>query len=266
MEKDKAFKYNTDIVGTTKVHSIKSDYKINIKNEVTYKGIEDDGLYRFNIVETLYELADYEDPIMTQIAEMTNRICSIYKEIEIGINAEGVIEKIYNRDEIRKKWQKVKEWLTNSHPLESYEIIRAKEYELSNEEMEIKNIRFIHFLHQYFFIFKQSAENGNVRYIKKNEMDRFGGGIVVPVNINLREQDLEDGTIERTYEGKMVRDNKVIERLRTFTKDKYMHPEYKMTGKYMYDNITLLESDFTITEELGEFYYNHSYLRLTLEE
>jgi hypothetical protein len=265
MEKDKAFKYNTEIIGTTKVHSVKSDYKIRVKNEVTYKGLQDD-LYRFNIVETLYELDEYEDPIMTQIAEMTNKICSIYKEIEIGINAEGVIEKVYNRGEIRKKWQKVKEWLTNAHPLESYEIIRAKEYELSNEEMEIKNIRFIHFLHQYFFIFKQNAENGNTRYIKKNEMDRFGGGVVIPVNINLKEKDLEDGTIERTYEGKMVRDNKVIERLRTFVKDNYMHPEYKMTGKYIYNNITLLESDFTITEELGEFYYNHSFLRLTLEE
>ncbi len=264
MIKDKIIRYNTDIVGTTRVHNIKSDYKINIKNELLYKGKEED-LYRFLITEVEYNLEDYEDPVMTQIAEMTNKVCSIYKQIDLGVDQDGKIVRIFNRDEIKEKWQKVKSWLTNAHPLESYEIIRAKEFELSDEELEIKNIRFIHFLHQYFFIFRQSVPEDRTKYIKKTEMDRFGSGTVISVNIGLKEKIEDQNFFIRTYEGKMVREDSTIRRLRESVKDKYMHPDYKMTGTYKYQDATLLESDFTITEELGEFFYNHSYLRLTIE-
>jgi hypothetical protein len=36
-------------------------------------------------------------------------------------------------------------------------------------------------------------------------------------------------------EGQMIRDDKMIRRLREFAKDNYMHPEYKVKGKYLYD-------------------------------
>lgn len=54
--------------------------------------------------------------------------------------------------------------------------------------------------------------------------------------------------------------------LRAFTKDKFMHPEYKMTGKYTYKNNVLYQSHFTITEQLGEHYYYHSFFNLILKE
>lgn len=266
MEKEKNYKYVTEITGTTKVQTIKSDYTIKVKNEIIYKGVdESNNLHRFLVKETQYELSQYEDPIMAQIAEMTNKICSIYNELDIGVDGTGTLKKMYNKNDIRKKWQLIKEWLTNAHPLESYDIIRAKELELSNDDLELKNVGFIHFLQQYFFIYGRKANELSTSYIRKDEMDRFGGGVVIPITLGLTQKIEVNKTIKR-FEGKMTRDENVIGRLRNFAKDKFMHPEYSMKGKYTYEDNLLIESDFTITEELGEHYYSHSFLHLKLEE
>jgi len=45
MEIGKEYQYNTDIIGKTKVHSMDSNYKINIKTSVTYKGKDPDEDY-----------------------------------------------------------------------------------------------------------------------------------------------------------------------------------------------------------------------------
>ena len=266
MEKGKNYKYFTEITGSTKVHSIKSDFTIKIKNEIIYKGVdEENNLHRFLVKEIEYDLSKYEDPIMAQIAEMTNKICSIYQELDIGVNGTGTIKKMYNKNDIRKKWQLIKEWLTNKHPLESYDIIRAKELELSNDDLELKNVGFIHFLQQYFYIFGRQANSTSTSYIRKDEMDRFGAGIVIPITLGFTQKN-EDGKLVKRFEGKMTREENVIGRLRNFAKDKFMHPEYTMKGKYTYEDNLLAESDFTITEELGEHYYTHTFLHLKLEE
>lgn len=264
MEKDKIYYYSTEIIGTTKVHNMKSDFTIKIDNEIIYKGFDDKGLHRFIIRETNYELSKYEDPIMVQIAEMTNRICSIYKELDISISSLGVPKVLNNKNDIRKKWQDVKEWLMNAHPLEAYDIVRAKEFELSNEELELKNLSFIHFVQQFFFIYGRTVQSSTTSYIRKDEMDRFGAGIVIPIALNLS-QSYEEGNIIKKFEGKMLREDGVIGRLRNFAKDKFMHPEYKITGKYIYNNNVLHKSSFTITEQLGEHYYHHSFFNLTLK-
>ena len=77
---------------------------------------------------------------------------------------------------------------------------------------------------------------------------------------------MEEDKIVKRFEGKMTRDENVIGRLRNFAKDKFMHPDYSMKGKYTYEDNLLTESDFTITEELGEHYYTHTFLHLKLEE
>jgi hypothetical protein len=116
----------------------------------------------------------YEDPLIVQITEMTNKICSIYNTLEVGINKSGEIAKIYNGDTIREKWKGIKEWLTNAHPIEAYEIIRAKEYELTDEEMEIKSIRFIHFFISVLLHFwKRTYGKRCKSYVKREDMDRF---------------------------------------------------------------------------------------------
>lgn len=267
MEIGKEYLYNTDIIGKTKVHSLDSNYKINIKTSVTYKGKDPNEDYHlFEITETDYNLEMYEDPLIVQITEMTNKICSIYSTLEVGVNKKGEIAKIYNGDMIREKWQGVKEWLTNAHPIEAYEIIRAKEYELTNEEMEIKSIRYIHFLYQFFYIFgKEPIAEGIKSYQKREDMDRFGAGVVIPINISVRENTNENQLSEWNVDGMMIRDDKMIRRLRDFAKDNYMHPDYKVNGKYLYDDRILLKSDFTITEQLGEFFYYHCYMDTQLE-
>ncbi|MGC5746569.1 hypothetical protein [Chryseobacterium sp. NFX27] len=263
----KEYQYNTDIIGKTKVHSLDSNYKINIKTSVTYKGKDPDEDYHiFEITETEYNLEMYEDPLIVQITEMTNKVCGIYSTLEVGVNKKGEIAKIYNKDAIRDKWKEVKDWLTNSHPIEAYEIIRAKEYELTNEEMEIKSIKFIHFLYQFFYIFgKEPLNEGSKSYLKREDMDRFGAGVVIPVSLSVSEKLTEQKFSEWNVEGQMIRDDKMIRRLREFAKDNYMHPDYKIKGKYFYDDRILLKSDFTITEQLGEFFYYHCYMDTHLE-
>lgn len=267
MEIGKEYLYNTDIIGKTKVHSLDSNYKINIKTSVTYKGKDpDEDFHIFEITENEYNLEMYEDPLIVQIAEMTNKVCSIYSTLEVGVNKKGEIAKIYNGEMIRDKWKEVKDWLTNAHPIEAYEIIRAKEYELTNEEMEIKSIRYIHFLYQFFYIFgKEPLAEGSKSYQKREDMDRFGAGVVIPVNISVNEKLNEQQMSEWNVDGMMIRDDKMIRRLREFAKDSYMHPDYKVKGKYLYDDRILLKSDFTITEQLGEFFYYHCYMDTHLE-
>ncbi len=267
MKIDKEYIYNTDIIGRTKVHSLDSNYKINIKTSVIYKGKDpDEEFHIFEITEKEYHLEMYEDPLIVQITEMTNKVCSIYSTLEVGVNRKGEIAKIYNGDMIRDKWKEVKDWLTNAHPIEAYEIIRAKEYELTNEEMEIRSIRYIHFLYQFFYIFgKEPLAEGSKSYQKREDMDRFGAGVVIPVNISVNEKMNEQQISEWNVEGMMIRDDKMIRRLREFAKDSYMHPEYKVKGKYLYDDRILLKSDFTITEQLGEFFYYHCYMDTHLE-
>lgn len=267
MEIGKAYLYNTDIIGKTKVHSLDSNYKINIKTSVTYKGKDPNEDYHiFEITENEYNLEMYEDPLIVQIAEMTNKVCSIYSTLEVGVNRKGEIAKIYNGEMIRDKWKEVKDWLTNAHPIEAYEIIRAKEYELTNEEMEIKSIRYIHFLYQFFYIFgKEPLAEGSKSYQKREDMDRFGAGVVIPVNISVNEKLNEQQMSEWNVDGMMIRDDKMIRRLREFAKDSYMHPDYKVKGKYLYDDRILLKSDFTITDQLGEFFYYHCYMDTKLE-
>lgn len=267
MEVGKEYLYNTDIIGKTKVHSLDSNYKINIKTSVTYKGKDpEEDFHIFEITENEYNLEMYEDPLIVQITEMTNKVCSIYSTLEVGVNRKGEIAKIYNGEMIRDKWKEVKDWLTNAHPIEAYEIIRAKEYELTNEEMEIKSIRYIHFLYQFFYIFgKEPLAEGSKSYQKREDMDRFGAGVVIPVNISVNEKLNEQQLSEWNVDGMMIRDDKMIRRLREFAKDSYMHPDYKVKGKYLYDDRILLKSDFTITEQLGEFFYYHCYMDTHLE-
>ncbi len=263
---DKEYFYNTDIIGKTKVHTLNSDYKINIKTTVIYKGKDKEQDYHiFEIIETEYNLEQYEDPLIVQITEMTNKICSIYNVLEVGINRKGEIAKIYNTDMIHDKWQKVKEWLTNAHPIEAYEIIRAKEYELTNMEMEIKSIKYIHFLYHFFYIFGKEPIDNVKSYIKREDMDRFGAGVVIPVNLTVHREDANEELSLWQVNGQMIRDEKMIRRLREFSKDNYMHPDYEVKGKYLYDDRILLKSDFTITEKLGEFFYYHCYMDTKLE-
>jgi hypothetical protein len=50
----------------------------------------------------------YEDPLIVQVTEMTNKICSIYNTLEVGINKSGEIAKIYNGDTIAKNGKVLK--------------------------------------------------------------------------------------------------------------------------------------------------------------
>ncbi|MDM1408929.1 hypothetical protein [Myroides sp. DF42-4-2] len=185
----------------------------------------------------------------------------MYSTIVLGVDKRGEIVKIYNVDELMSKWKDIKSWLINAHPLESYDIIRAKEFELTDINKEIRSIKYIHFIYQFFFIFAKEPGQGNRNYIKKEEMDRFGAGIVIPINLMISIE--EDNFI---VGGQMIQDEKVVRRLADFSQVKNLKPEYKINGKYKYDGRTLEYSDFTVTEVLGDNYYCHSYMNTVLEK
>ena len=263
----KSYFYTLSVEGTTHVHSVKSDFKTRSKNELIFKGQADNGDRRYILKELHYELRDYEDPVLAQIAELTNKVCSIYEELDFSVSKFGELIKIHNRKEIKGKWEKIKEWLTNTHPIESYEVIRAKEFEMSNEKMEIHNVKYIHFMQQYFFMLGRALQPGQNGTFRKDEMDRFGAGIAIPVHISYNSEQNEDGSYIKRFTGMMIKSNEAIERLRKFTKNDFMTPSYKMSGEYTYDKERILtDSNFTITEELGEHYYTHSYLNIKRNE
>jgi hypothetical protein len=267
MKPGKSYFYTLSVEGTTHVHSVKSDFKTQSKNELIFKGQEENGDRRYLLKELNYELRDYEDPVLAQIAELTNKVCSIYEELDFVVNRFGELVKILNRKEIKEKWGKIKDWLIQVHPIESYEVIRAKEFEMSNEKREINNVKYIHFMQHYFFMLGRALQPEQNGTFRKDEMDRFGAGIVIPIHISYHsELDKEDNYIKQ-FTGMMIKSNDVIERLQKFTKNDFMTPSYKMTGKYIYDKDKILtNSDFTITEELGEHYHTHSHLNIKQDE
>lgn len=267
MEPGKSYYYTLNVEGSTHVHSVKSDFKTQSDNELIFKRETEGGDRRYLFRELKYELRDYEDPVLAQIAELTNKVCSIYEELDFTVNRFGELIQIHNRKEIKQKWEKIKEWLTNAHPIESYEVIRAKEFEMSNEKMEIHNVKYIHFMQHYFFMLGRGLEPGKNGTFRKDEMDRFGSGIVIPVHISYSSRLDDQGNHIKEFRGIMIKSNDAIDKLRKFTKNDFMTPSYKMTGKYVYDkNKILTDSDFTITEELGEHYSTHSYLNIKRNE
>lgn len=270
MKKNLKHLYTTEIRGTTKVHTSKSDYVIKMETEVVFKGnIGNTTNERYIIRELSYELEQYEDPVMVQIVELTNKVASIYKELDVEVNMFGLLVKINNSDEIRKKWQEVKDWLTRTHPLESYEVIRAKEFELKNSEMEKKNVKYIHFLHQFFYVHNRhkKAMNG-VGMFSLDEMDRFGAGIVLPVSVRYKIENMDNTltSFKNQFNTRFIKSEDVVNRLSKFAKQTLYNPKFHIEGDYDYKENTLQKAELTITEELGENYYNHSYLSTKLKE
>lgn len=264
---NKKYVYQQTIEGTTKAVEVESKFKIKIKTEITLLEQKNNGERRYFIKELEYELIQYEDAILTAITEMTNKICSIYKELDITVNRFGNIEKINNIYHINKEWEKVKEWLINTHPLESYKIIRGIEFELKEEKFMFKNIQYIHFIHQYFFLLGRALEPNLHTIFKKNEMDQFGSGVIIPLKITSIGKNTENNNYEKVFHSEMELSPETIKRLKESVNDKSMQPTFFLNGKYYYNDKRELDySGFSLKEELGKNYSTHSYLEMKLIE
>ncbi|WP_128331655.1 hypothetical protein [Apibacter sp. HY039] len=267
MELNRRYVYQQNIEGRTKAVEVESDFKIAIKTEITYLEEKSNGDRRYFIKEVEYELVQYEDAVLTAITEMTNKICSIYKELDITVNRFGDIQKIHNLSHIKKEWEKVKDWLTNTHPLESFKIIRGVEFELTEEKYMHKNIQYMHFIYQYFFLLGRSLESGKHNMFKKNQMDQFGSGVVIPIKISSQGKDAEEGKYEKSFNSEVEFSSDMVKRLRESVKDYHMSPYFSMEGKYYFNKKKELDySGFSIKEELGKNYSTRSYLEMKLIE
>jgi len=261
-EEGEKFLYKLTVEGSGKVHLIKSDFKITSLNELHYmEQNSENGWYRFRLKELSYNLDKYEDPVVVQIVEMSNMISEIYQELDFWVNEYGLLVKINNREQIRRKWEKVKEYLTYKHPLSSYEIIRAKENEMADSEAEIRNIRFIHFIHMYFMLFGRFEDQASFEIM---DMDRFGSLVPFKVNVNYTRKNDEAGKLHRHLQGQMIHDSKVINALCIAVKDSNADVIYEIRGDYHNDGLIIEEANFSYNEKIGENYTMYSHLNLKL--
>ncbi len=257
----KVWKYELNIKGQTKIQTNINHYHIKIGNELIHeRSFPKTKEHVFKLKEVSYELMDYEDPVAKQIVEMTNMLCVIYEDLHFVVDKYGRLKKLLNVEEVREKWEKVKAKLVKEHPLMSFDVIRAKEFELSNLDMELRNLSFIHFIHTYFFMFGRTETDG---YFDIEEMDRFGNGVVIPVGVVYSHRATEEGKMLSKFRGDCRKKQDATLRLRKAVKDDKAHLFYKMEGESIYDDAGMLaEAELTIEEQIGENYFTHNYVTL----
>lgn len=261
-EKDEVFLYKLTIEGHTKAQVIESNFGMTCMNELTFLEYDKTrSWWRFRLKELSYHLDKYEDPVMVQIIEMSNKISEIYQELDFWVNNWGEMQVVNNRSQIQKRWEKVREYLTYKHPLSSFEIIMAKEHEMANPKVELNNLRFIHFIHLYFFQF------GRLDFLEKfavKDMDRFGSGVAFDISIAGKREDKE-GKIHRHFEGRMFDNGEAAKAMRKAVKDDNADVIYKTRADYHNDGLIVEEANFSFIENIGDSYSMYSNLHLTLE-
>ncbi len=260
MEKDQSVLYEIEVCGKAKVEDVENDYLIKIETEVTPLEIgREYSIYRFS--EKRYDLERYQDPLIVQVIEVSNLVANIYETIDIKVNQYGRIKDIVNKKEVRQKWEKVKQDLLKKYPLASYEVIRAKEFELSNPKLEYQNLQFMHLLHIYFFLYGRENATGT---FTATEMDRFGLGIAMPTQIKYATKK-EENTFIKKFEGKVPSTAiEVKNRLKKSAKvtDPSVLPSYTMVGNYVYKDAILEKGEFVLEQTIGNNYYNKNELKI----
>lgn len=260
-KKDEVFLYNLTVEGHTKAHEVESDFGITSINELTYIDYDEKkNWWRFRLKELSYNLDRYDDPIIAQIVEMSNKISEIYQELDFWVNNCGELMIINNRAQILKRWEKVREYLTYKHPLSSYEVIMAKEHEMANAKVEINNIRFIHFIHMYFYQFGRFYSQENYKII---DMDRFGSGVSFEVAVNVMRNEINSKN-HRHFEGCMINSVDSLHMIRKAVKAKNGEVIYKTCADYYNDGWIVEDANFSFTENIGESHTMYSNLHLTL--
>jgi|GEM_PF-621936 hypothetical protein len=254
--------YKLTVEGTARVQTLKSDFGITSMHELTFVGLDaETGRFRFILKELSYNLDKYEDPVVVQIIEMSNMISEIYQELDFYTDRYGNLKAINNREEIRKRWDKVKEYLTYKHPLSSYEIILTKEKEMAKPELEMNNIRFIHFIHMFFMQFGRYEEIGE---FEVNDQDRFGSGVPFRVRMKYKTRKEDDNKIHRHMEGYLLHDPEVIKALSRAVKDPHADVVYKTRADYHGIGNRIEEANFSFEERIGESHHMYSHLNLKL--
>ncbi len=260
MEKDQSVLYEIEVNGRAKVEDVENDYLIKIETEVTPLKIgSESSIFRFS--EKKYKLERYQDPLVVQVIEVSNLVAKIYETIDVKVDQFGKIIDVMNKQEVWKKWEKVKEDLLNKYPLASYEVIRAKEFELNNPKLEYKNLQFMHILHAYFFLYGRENTTGA---FTTTEMDRFGLGVAMPTNISYNTKK-EEGFLIKKFGGKVPPTAlEVKNRLKKAAKiaDPSLTPTYNMSGDYIYKDAILERCEFVLVQTIGDNYFNRNELNI----
>lgn len=260
-DKNEVFMYKLTVEGNTKAQSVESNFGITIMNELTFLEYNPEkNWWRFRLKELSYNVDKYDDPLILQIVEMSNKVSEIYQELDFWVNSYGELKVINNRDQIYSRWEKVREYLSYRHPLTSYEVIMAKEREMANKELELQNIRFIHFIHCYFFQFGRFNLQESFNVI---DMDRFGSGVALMVSVNGTKREKE-GKIHRHFKGDMIHDADVVRTLSKAIKEDNADVVYQTKSDYHSVGLIIEEANFSFLENIGKTYSMYSNLHLVL--
>lgn len=257
------FLYKLTVEGHTKAQSIESDFGITIMNELTF--LEYDcrkNWWRFRFKELSYTLDRYDDSLIIQIVEISNKVGEIYQDLDFWVNSFGELKEINNRSQIYNRWERVREYLSYKHPLSSYEIIMAKEREMANKELEMQNIRFIHFIHCYFFPF---GRFGSQEKFEVMDMDRFGSGVAFGVSVNGTTIE-KDGKMHRHFKGNMIYNGDIVRIMGSSIREDHAEVIYQTKADYHNDGFIIEEANFSFLENIGKTYSMYSNLHLMLEK
>lgn len=261
-KKNEVFTYGLTIEGHTKAKVIESDFKMSSVHELTFLDYDSSKkMWHFHLKELSYKLDKYDDSTVVQIIEASNEISKIYQDLDFWVNRYGVIKQLCNLDQIYQCWAKVREYLTYKYPMSSYEIIMAKEKELSNEELLIRNIRYIHFIFMYFMQYGMYEREGD---FVATDTDRFGS--CASFNMNYRYTTEEQGEkIHRHFEGDMIPDREARLKMTKNVEDEYASVVYQTKADYHSDGVIVEEANFSFTENIGKTYSMYSNLHLVLD-
>lgn len=259
------FVYDLTTEGHSKAMTIDSDFKMASRYELTFLEIDPERKWwRFKLHELSNRLIKYDDSTVAQIIEASNEISTIYDELDFWVSDHGILRKINNKEQIYSKWEKVREYLTYKYPMSSYEIILAKEKELSDEEIFLNNIRYIHFMYVYLLQFGKYISEER---FKHRDIDRFGSctPIYLTCDYTTDKGISFNGKTDRHFVGSMIYDSDAVERITKNADMKGASLDYKMHADFHSDGEILNEANLSLSETIGKNYSLYTHLHLKLD-
>lgn len=125
---------------------------------------------QINIIMLHHRILESNSPMISDIAGLSMAFGNMYSELELVINDRGKVEKIINLEDIRKKWQWVKqdmEKLIDEDP-SLKDVILLNDELFSSDKKIIQAVEandfFSIYFHQFWGIGIPSSRNGVIKY------------------------------------------------------------------------------------------------------
>lgn len=194
-------KYNLRIKTDTVIGGVvlKSEAEITWLIQIN---INPKGDFKLNLITLDHRLISYSNPMLREIADISQTFGRLYNDLELLMSEEGKIEKILNYDTIVKKWEYLKKDLDKlSMEANLTEIIKLNESTLENEQKVIANIMQTEFFAVFFNLYySEYIPNTTSEYKTYNLLNTH----LVKWRYHLSLNELKDKTKIVKQEGKLA--------------------------------------------------------------